>query len=136
MPNAVEEADLSKEITVPDLDIRLENVSEQVTKLDPHLRYSISKPQKSGYEDIQMRFIRDFDKKKNPIQHELIILFGPHYSKAKHDESKYVYDALRKFDELSMKFLMIQLAHTHIKLIVILNLLLKCSEAKFLKSYF
>jgi len=104
VPNAVEEDDLSKEITVPDLDIRLENVSEQVTKLDPRLRYSISKPQKSGYEDIQMRFIRDFDKKKNPIQHELIILFGPNYSKAKHDESNHVYNALRKFEELTMKF--------------------------------
>lgn len=86
--------------TVPDLDIRLEDVSEQVTKLDPELRYSIGKPQKSGYEDIQMRFVRDFDKKKNPVQHELIILFGPNYSKAKHDESKYIYDFLRKLDEL------------------------------------
>lgn len=104
VPNALEAADLNKKITVPDLDIRLDNVSEQVTKLSPDLRYSISKPQKSGYEDIQMRFIRNFDKNKNPIQHELIILFGPNYSKAKHDESDYVYDALRKFDELAMKF--------------------------------
>lgn len=104
VPDAFEGADLAKEITVPDLDIRLENVSEQVTKLAPHLRYSISKPQKSGYEDIQMRFIRNFDKKKNPIQHELIILFGPNYSKAKHEESNHVYNALRKFEELTMKF--------------------------------
>ena len=49
---------------VPDLDIRLEDVSDQITKLSPELRYSIGKPQKSGYEDLQMRFIRDFDKKK------------------------------------------------------------------------
>ena len=104
LPNSLEASDLNKKITVPDLDIRLDNVSEQVTKLSPDLRYSISKPQKSGYEDIQMRFIRNFDKNKNPIQHELIILFGPNYSKAKHDESDYVYDALRKFDELAMKF--------------------------------
>lgn len=104
VPDAFEGADLAKEITVPDLDIRLENVSEQVTKLAPHLRYSIGKPQKSGYEDIQMRFIRNFDKKKNPIQHELIILFGPNYSKAKHEESNHVYNALRKFEELTMKF--------------------------------
>ena len=100
VPTAAEMKDLSKEKLVPDLDIRLDDVSDQVTKLAPNLRYSISHPQKSGYEDIQMRFVRDFDNKSNPVQHELIILFGPNTSKAKHEESKYVYTPLRELDEL------------------------------------
>lgn len=91
--------------TIPDLDIRLEDVSEQVAKLPPELRYAISKPQKSGYEDIQMRFVREFDKKdpkKRPVSHELLIIFGPEYAKSKHDESKYVYNKIRKFEELNV----------------------------------
>lgn len=85
---------------VPDLDIRLEDVSDQVTILPERLRYSIGKPQKSGYEDIQMRFVRDFDTSRQPVSHELIVVFGPEYSKAKHFESSRVYGNLREFDEL------------------------------------
>lgn len=88
---------------VKDLDIRLDNdsiQSDQILKLDSDLRYCIGKPQKSGYEDIQMRFVRDFDKKKSPVQHELIILFGPNYSAAKHEESSRIYSFLRKFGEM------------------------------------
>lgn len=104
IPTANEVENPSIEKIVPDLDIRLEDVSDQVTKLPPELKYSIGKPQKSGYEDIQMRFVRDFDKKKNPIMHELIVLFGPEYSMAKHEESQRVYSHLRLFSELNMKF--------------------------------
>lgn len=100
IPTEEELKNPSMQKIVPDLDIRLEDVSEQVLKLDPELRYSIGKPQKSGYEDIQMRFIRDFDKKKNPVQHELIILFGPHTAVAKGEESNRVYNHLRSFGEL------------------------------------
>lgn len=103
-PTEAELKDTSVERIVPDLDIRLDNVGEQVTKLAPELVYSISKPQKSGYEDIQMRFVREFDKKKTPVQHELIVLFGPNYSKAKHDESEKVYNIMRNFKNLNMKF--------------------------------
>lgn len=88
---------------VPDLDIRLDNVVDQISKLPPELKYSVGKPQKSGYEDIQMRFVRDFDKKPNPTQHELLILFGPEYAKAKHMESEKVYSLLRQFNELHLK---------------------------------
>lgn len=88
---------------LPDLDIRLEDAMDNIHQLSPELKFSISKPQKSGYEDIQMRFIREFDKKKNPIQHELIIFFGPNYAKAKLIESEKVYENLRKFDELNLK---------------------------------
>lgn len=103
-PTAKEAADTSIKKTVPDLDIRLDDVSEQVSKLEPKFKYSIGKPQKSGYEDIQIRFVREFDKKKNPVLHELIILFGPNYANAKHEESDRVYSNLRLFNELSMKF--------------------------------
>ena len=94
----------AKAYELPDLDIRLEDARDNISQLAPELRYSISKPQKSGYEDIQMRFVREFDKKKNPIQHELIILFGPNYAQAKHIESEKVYNHLRNFGELHMKF--------------------------------
>ena len=92
-------------VIVPDLDIRLEDVSDQIEKLPKELRYSISKPQKSGYEDIQMRFVRVNNDKAHPqIPHELIILFGPNYANAKHIESEKVYKFLRKFEELNINF--------------------------------
>ena len=65
-----------------DLDIRLDN--EQITKTVPEYASYISKPQDSGYEDIQLRFIRSYDTKENPLQHELIIIPGENYAKAKH----------------------------------------------------
>lgn len=99
-PTEKETKNLDQKKVVPDLDIRLEDVSEEVTKLPKELRYAIGKPQKSGYEDWQMRFIRDFDKKQTPVSYELIVLFGPEYSKAKHFESKYIYGNLRRFGEL------------------------------------
>ena len=100
------EAEKSNNIfmNIPDLDIRLENAAEQVNKLDPQYRYCIGTPQKSGYEDIQIRFVRDFDKKKSPIQHELIVLFGPEYSSAKHQEYEYVYKYIRDFEKLHTNF--------------------------------
>ena len=105
IPTEEELTNLDKEIMVPDLDIRLDHIDD-ITKLPAKFRYSLSKPQKSGYEDIQIRFIRDFadaGKKKSPIQHELIILFGPKTAEAKHLESNNIYSNLRKFDELNIK---------------------------------
>lgn len=64
IPTEEEAKKLDLEKTVPDLDIRLDDVADQVTKLPEELKYSIGKPQKSGYEDIQMRFVRDFDSRK------------------------------------------------------------------------
>lgn len=93
----------AKTYSLPDLDIRLEDAMDNIEQLSPELKFSIGKPQKSGYEDIQMRFIREFDKKKNPIQHELIVLFGPNYAHAKHIESEKVYANLREFSELRIK---------------------------------
>ncbi len=72
----------------PDIDFRLEGVGS---------------PQKSGYEDIQMRFIEK-KAKKNKIKYELIILFGPNYAQAKHLESEKVYNLIRQFDELHIDF--------------------------------
>lgn len=80
----------------PDFDIRLESVRPETIKyLPPELRECVGKPQKSGYEDIQMRLVdaADTAKEKTPI--ELLIVFGKNYSKAKHDESYYVYDITR-----------------------------------------
>ena len=102
--NGEDALNIAKVFRIPDLDIRLEDAAENRHLLPNELRYSIGKPQKSGYEDIQMRFVRDFDKKKNPVMHELIILFGPNYSLAKHIESDKVYGNLRQFSELNLDF--------------------------------
>ena len=94
---------------VPDIDIRLQPskvTSEQIKKLPEIFRYRISKPQSSGYEDIQIRFIRDYIKesdKESQIPHELIILFGENYYNAKTRESTYVYSHLRRFKDLTVK---------------------------------
>ena len=95
---------LQETVSVPDLDIRLEGISEQVVVLPPELRYSVGKPQRSGYEDVQMRFVRVTDKSDYPVNHELIILFGPNYASAKHLESTRIYAHLRDFNKLRMKF--------------------------------
>ena len=79
---------LSKVNGKPDIDFRLEGIGE---------------PQKSGYEDIQMRFVEK-KAKKNKIKHELIVLFGPNYAQAKHIESEKVYNLIRQFDELHIDF--------------------------------
>lgn len=71
----------------PDIDFRLEGLGEVKS---------------SGYEDIQMRFVEKHGSSKNKIKHELIILFGPNYAEAKHNESEKVYNALRAFKELNL----------------------------------
>ncbi len=92
---------------VPDLDIRLNPdmiTPAQIKKLPEEYRYCISKPQGSGYEDIQMRFVRSYVKESsNQIPHEMIILFGENYRKSKSRESHFVYSHLRKFKELGVK---------------------------------
>ena len=91
---------------VPDLDIRLKSdmiSPEEIKKLPEDLRYCIGKPQGSGYEDIQMRFIRSQVKDKSKqVPHELIVLFGENYYDAKTRESHFVYSHLRKFKELTV----------------------------------
>ena len=89
------------EVVIPDLDIRLYGVEDQITRLDSKYRYSISHPQDSGYEDIQIRFVRDYDDSSSPILHELIILPGKNFAKAKAYESKKIYDNTRQLDELN-----------------------------------
>lgn len=87
---------------MPDIDIRLDE-----TQIDGNITqypYALGKRAKSGYEDIQMRFIdKKYDKNKNPIQHELLILFGPNYAAAKHIESEKIYTPIREYDELLYK---------------------------------
>ena len=80
----------------PDFDIRLDHVKQDTVKhLPEYLRGCIGKPQKSGYEDIQMRLVDTLDGSKDVTPIELLIVFGKNYSKAKHDESYYVYDISR-----------------------------------------
>lgn len=79
-----------------DLDFRLKDIDpEVVAKLPPELKKCIGKPQKSGYEDIQIRFVDTTVKPKDRVPQELIILFGENYSKAKNDEHYYVYEITR-----------------------------------------
>ena len=86
---------------VPDIDIRLKKNRINISDIPEEYKYSLGKPQKSGYEDIQIRFIRDYDLgKDNPIYHELLIQFGPTYNKNAVKEHHMVYEPLRLFDEL------------------------------------
>jgi len=79
-----------------DLDFRLKDLDpEVVAKLPPEFKKCIGKPQKSGYEDIQIRFVDVTVKPKDRIPQELIILFGENYAKAKNDEHYYVYEITR-----------------------------------------
>ncbi len=80
----------------PDFDIRLGGIEEKEKQnLSEKLKSCIGKPQKSGYEDIQMRLVDMTEKGKDKTPIELIILFGKNYAEAKHNESYYVYDITR-----------------------------------------
>ena len=54
----------------------------------------------SGYEDIQMRFVKVGESKKKKTCHELIILFGPIYHEAKNLEHDLVFEHTRQFKKL------------------------------------
>ena len=97
-----ESTSLNAIIKVPDIDIRLNKSDLQIDKLDPQLHFAISKPQSSGYEDIQMRLVRDYDKRRYPVTLELIILMGENYANAKHIDSDMIYNFTRKFKELNI----------------------------------
>ncbi|MBR5555680.1 hypothetical protein IKU74_06680 [bacterium] len=100
-----------------DLDFRLKDIApEMIAKLPPEIQKCISKPQKSGYEDIQMRFVDTTLKPKDRIPQELIILFGENYSKAKNDEHYYVYEITRDLkDKLSVSQIESPQMHSHEK---------------------
>lgn len=97
-------SETNKFYRVPDLEIRQNGIKpEDLEILDPSLhKAEISKPRSSTYSDYQMRFIpinqKGRDINKQPL--ELIILYGPHYAKAKELESKYVYNITRKLNKL------------------------------------
>lgn len=87
--------------TIYDLDIRLANLTEKHKKqLDPKYQNCLGKPQKSGYEDIQLRLEDTLLPKRNRPPIELLIVFGKDYAEAKHDESYYVYDITRALENL------------------------------------
>ena len=65
---------------IVDFDIRLEGITPKQTEvLEEPLRNLISGPQKSGYEDIQMRLIDTTASPSNQVPHELLILFWEKY---------------------------------------------------------
>ena len=88
----------------PDLEIRQNGITpEDLEILGPFLsKAEISKPRSSTYSDYQMRFVptNKAGKKENRQPLELIILYGPHYAKAKELESKYVYNIARTMGKL------------------------------------
>lgn len=86
-------------VEIPDLDIRLNNC-ENLSKLPNHLKCCVGKPQKSGYEDIQMRLVNKYDLES--LKYELIILMGEQYAIAKHREYENVYKIVRKLDKLGI----------------------------------
>ena len=89
---------------MPDLEIRQKGVTkEDLAPLGEFLQKAeISKPRSSTYADYQMRFVPINKRGKNEDKQtlELIMLYGPHYAKAKELESKYVYSVARSFDRL------------------------------------
>lgn len=94
-----------KFVRVPDLEIRQSGIEKKDLEiLGPFLsKAEISKPRStSKYSDYQMRFVKTAQKGKSENKQplELIILYGPHYSKAKEAESKYVYNIARALEKL------------------------------------
>lgn len=93
-----------KWVRKPDLEIRQNGITpEDLEILGPFLsKAEISKPRSSTYSDYQMRFVpsNKIGKKENRQPLELIILYGPHYAKAKELESKYVYNIARTMGKL------------------------------------
>ncbi len=90
-------------VKVTDLDLRLNNKQLDVENMPAALRPFVSGPLKSGLEDIQLRFIRTCDiNSQNPVYHELLIMFGPHSTIAKHQEHRDVYQWVRLFDEFEV----------------------------------
>lgn len=92
-------------VRLPDLEIRQSGIEpEDLEILGPLLsKAEISKPRStSRYSDYQMRFVNSNKKGKreNKQPLELIMLYGPHYSRAKEDESKYVYNIARALEKL------------------------------------
>ncbi|MBO5447348.1 hypothetical protein J6A34_07570 [bacterium] len=93
----------AKTVKVTDLDFRLNKKQLDVENMPEPLRPFVSGPLKSGLEDIQLRFIRTCDKDNpNPVYHELLIMFGPHSTIAKHQEHRDVYQWVRLFDEFEV----------------------------------
>ncbi len=90
-----------KKSSIPDFDIRLDGVKpEDTVILGEDLAKCIGKPQKSGYEDIQIRLVDKNLSKKDAPPLEVLILYGKNYAIAKHNESYYSYDIRRMLDNL------------------------------------
>jgi len=92
----VTKSELEKGIVkVEDMSVRL--CEDGIENARPELSFAIDGRQKSGYEDIQLRFVKG----KNKF--ETIMLFGPNYAEAKHMESEKVRKYTREFDSLMIR---------------------------------
>lgn len=94
-----------KFVKLPDLEIRQNGITrEDLSPLGSFLmKAEISKPRVSTYADWQMRFVKSSKagKNENKFPMEAIVLYGPHYARAKELESEYVFSILRVLrDEL------------------------------------
>lgn len=98
-----------------DFDVRLNDEDkklispDEIKKLPVYLRECISKKQKSGYGDIQMRIVDASSLPKSQrtpknlnklVPQEVIFIFGRATADAKHAESKYVYNITRVLEKL------------------------------------
>lgn len=88
-------------VEMEDIDVRLNDALEHIEKTAPEFKKYAGNPQKSGYEDIQIHLVRDYDDAKPPLYHELLIIFGDNYAKAKEIESEKIYKIVREFSNLS-----------------------------------
>ncbi|MCQ2739307.1 MAG: hypothetical protein MJ237_03675 [bacterium] len=87
-------------VKMPDIDIRLRNTEDEpLIGIPSGKKCLCSGAKPNGYEDIQIRLINKNSKIKN-LQHELIILMGPEYAKAKEYESENIYGNVRRFKQL------------------------------------
>jgi len=100
---------------LPDLDIRLDDVPEQeIKKLPPILRDTVSRQLPSGLSDIQMRIIDKNAQDPEPI--EIIIMLGKESAKAKQIEEDDIYQYLRVLkDELHVSKIKKYDAHSPLK---------------------
>ena len=88
------------EMEVKDISIRLKDAKEHIARTAPNLMNYADGPSPSGYEDIQVHLLNI--NIKDPIYHELLIIFGKNYAKAKTIESERVYGILRDLKYLSI----------------------------------
>ncbi len=88
------------EMEVKDISIRLKDAESHIARTAPNLMNYADGPAPSGYEDVQVHLLNT--NIKDPIYHELLIIFGDNYAEAKTIESERIYGILRDLKYLSI----------------------------------